>query len=306
MFSDNLIHAIKFKNNPTVVGLDPRIESIPEFIKKAAFNKYGNNTKGISEAIYYFNKGIVDAVFDVVPAVKIQIAFYEIYGANGIEAFYKTAEYAKEKGLMVIADVKRGDIADVAEMYSKAYLQNPSIDAITINPYMGEDTITPYIRDVLEYDKGLFILVKTSNAGSGTIQNLKTVSGTVYENVAHMVDKISKLAEGSLGYSSIGAVVGATYKEEAKILRKIMPSAIFLVPGYGAQGATAEDVINCFDENNLGAIVNSSRKVIFAYKSQYWKDVFSEYEFAQAARAEVLLMMGMINNAFLKRRYIAC
>ncbi|WP_434639394.1 orotidine-5'-phosphate decarboxylase [Thermoanaerobacterium thermosaccharolyticum] len=306
MFSDKLINAIKSKNNPTVVGLDPRIESIPEFIKEITFKKYGNNVKGISEAIYYFNKGIIDSIFDVVPAVKIQVAFYEVYGPDGFDIFFKTAEYAKEKGLMVIADVKRGDIADVAEMYSKAYLQNEYIDAITVNPYMGEDTITPYIHDVIEHEKGLFILVKTSNKGSYTIQNLETENGTVYENVANMVNKISNLVKGKLGYSSIGAVVGATHKEEAKILREKMPSAIFLVPGYGAQGATAEDVTNCFDENNLGAIVNSSRKVIFVYKSQYWKDVYSEYEYAQAARSEVVLMRGMINNALLKRKYIAC
>ncbi|SNX52637.1 orotidine-5'-phosphate decarboxylase [Thermoanaerobacterium sp. RBIITD] len=306
MFADELINNIKIKNNPTVVGLDPRIENIPEFIKEIAFKKNGNNIKGICEALYLFNKGIIDSVYDLVPAVKIQIAFYEVYGIEGLKVFFKTAEYAKEKGLIVIADVKRGDIADVAEMYSRAYLQNEYIDAITVNPYMGEDTILPYIHDVIEFGKGLFILVKTSNKGSYVIQDLETSDGHVYENVANMVNRISKTVKGKYGYSSIGAVVGATYPEEAKILRKEMPGSFFLVPGYGAQGASADDIVSCFDDNGFGAIVNSSRKIIFAYKSLYWKDVYSEYEYAQASRAEVLLMRGMINNALMKRKYIAC
>lgn len=306
MFIDKMIDSINKKKNPTVVGLDPRFERIPKFIKDITLQKYGENVKGICEALYLFNKGIIDAVYDAVPVVKLQIAFYEAYGIEGFRIFFKTAEYAKKRGLLVIADVKRGDIADVAEMYSKAYLQNDLIDAITVNPYMGEDTIIPYIHDLIEYNKGLFILVKTSNKGSGEIQDVKTATGYVYENVAKMVNRISKLAVGKYGYSSVGAVVGATYPEEAKILRKQMPNCFFLVPGYGAQGAAAKDIVNCFDENGSGAIINSSRKVIFAYQSPYWKDVYSEYEYAQAARDEVLLMRGMINNSLIKKKYIAC
>lgn len=306
VFIDNLIDNIKLKNNPTVVGLDPRIENIPEFIRNIAFKRYTNNINGICESFYLFNKGIIDSVYDIVPAVKLQVAFYEAYGAEGLKIFFKTAEYAKEQGLLVIADVKRGDIADVAKLYSKAYLQNDYIDAITVNPYMGEDTILPYIHDVIEFGKGLFILVKTSNKGSYVIQNIESNDGYVYENVAKMVDRISKAVMGKNGYSSIGAVVGATYPEEANILRKEMPNSFFLVPGYGAQGATADDVSNCFDDDSLGAIINSSRKIIFAYMNQYWKDVYSEYEYGQATRSEVILMRGMINNALMKRRYVAC
>lgn len=241
------------------------------------------------------------------PAVKIQLAFYEAYGIEGFKAFFKTAEYAKNLGLMVIADVKRGDIQEVAKMYSKAYLQNQLFDAITVNPYMGEDTIIPYVEDAIKYNKGIFALVKTSNKGSKDIQDIKTATGEyVYQRVAKIINKISKSAVGKYGYSSIGAVVGATYPEEAKVLRKEMPNCFFLVPGYGAQGGTVEDIMDCFDENGLGAIINSSRSVIYAYQSPYWKDVYSEYEYAQAARAEVILMTGMINNGLVKRKYIAC
>ncbi|QSZ26692.1 orotidine-5'-phosphate decarboxylase [Aceticella autotrophica] len=304
MFIDNLIEKIKDKKNPTVVGLDPRIESIPKFLKDMAYNIHGENVKGICEALYLFNKGIIDEIYNIVSAVKLQVAFYEAYGAEGFKVFFKTAEYAKEKGIFVIADVKRGDIADVAKMYSKAYLQHKSIDAITVNPYMGEDTILPYIDDMIKFGKGLFILVKTSNKGSGDIQDLKTNKGLVYENVAEMVNRISKMVLGKSGYSSIGAVVGATYPEVAKILRKQMPYCLFLVPGYGAQGATVDDIKNCFDNNGLGAIINSSRKVIFAYKSPNWSELYSEYEYAKAARAEVLMMRDMINNSIIKKKQI--
>ncbi len=307
MFIDKLIESIKAKKSPVVVGLDPRIEKTPQFIKDVAFKRKGENIEGISEALYLFNKGIIDAVYDIVPAVKIQVAFYEAYGIEGFKAFFKTAEYAKSLGLMVIADVKRGDIQEVAKMYSKAYLQNQLFDAITVNPYMGEDTIMPYVEDAIKYNKGIFALVKTSNKGSKDIQDIKTTKGEyVYQSVARMINRISNSAIGKYGYSSIGAVVGATYSEEAKVLRKEMPNCFFLVPGYGAQGGTVEDIMDCFDENGLGAIINSSRSVIYAYQSPYWKDVYSEYEYAQAARAEVILMTGMINNGLVKRKYIAC
>ncbi|WP_287842977.1 orotidine-5'-phosphate decarboxylase [Caldanaerobacter sp.] len=306
MFVDRLIESVKVKKTPVVVGLDPRIEMIPDFIKEEAFRRKGNGVEGIAEAMYLFNKGIIDAVYDLIPAVKIQVAFYEAYGIEGFKAFFRTAEYAKSLGLIVIADVKRGDIQDVAKMYSKAYLQNPLFDAITVNPYMGEDSMVPYLEDVEKFGKGIFVLVKTSNRSSKDVQDIETKKGSyVYQEVAKMISRLSKMTVGKYGYSSIGAVVGATYPFEAKILREEMPRCYFLVPGYGAQGATAEDVVNCFDEEGYGAIINSSRGVIYAYRSDFWKEAYSEYEYGQAAREEVILMTGMINNALVKRKYIA-
>ncbi|KUK08156.1 MAG: Orotidine 5'-phosphate decarboxylase [Caldanaerobacter subterraneus] len=306
MFVDRLIESVKVKKTHVVVGLDPRIEMIPDFIKEEAFRRKGNGVEGIAEAMYLFNKGIIDAVYDLIPAVKIQVAFYEAYGIEGFKAFFRTAEYAKSLGLIVIADVKRGDIQDVAKMYSKAYLQNPLFDAITVNPYMGEDSMVPYLEDVEKFGKGIFVLVKTSNRSSKDVQDIETKKGGyVYQEVAKMISRLSKMTVGKYGYSSIGAVVGATYPFEAKILREEMPRCYFLVPGYGAQGATAEDVVNCFDEEGYGAIINSSRGVIYAYRSDFWKEAYSEYEYGQAAREEVILMTGMINNALVKRKYIA-
>ncbi|MGB9781231.1 orotidine-5'-phosphate decarboxylase [Caldanaerobacter sp.] len=306
MFVDRLIESVKAKKTPVVVGLDPRIEMIPDFIKEEAFRRKGNGVEGIAEAMYLFNKGIIDAVYDLIPAVKIQVAFYEAYGIEGFKAFFRTAEYAKSLGLIVIADVKRGDIQDVAKMYSKAYLQNPLFDAITVNPYMGEDSMVPYLEDVEKFGKGIFVLVKTSNRSSKDVQDIETKKGGyVYQEVAKMINRLSKMTVGKYGYSSIGAVVGATYPFEAKILREEMPRSYFLVPGYGAQGATAEDVVNCFDEEGYGAIINSSRALIYAYRSDFWKEAYSEYEYGQAAREEVILMTGMINNALVKRKYIA-
>lgn len=306
MFVDRLIESVKAKKTSVVVGLDPRIEMIPNFIIEEAFRRKGNGVEGIAEAMYLFNKGIIDAVYDLIPAVKIQVAFYEAYGIEGFKAFFRTAEYAKSLGLIVIADVKRGDIQEVAKMYSKAYLQNPLFDAITVNPYMGEDSMLPYLEDVEKFGKGIFVLVKTSNRSSKDVQDIETKKGGyVYQEVAKMINRLSKMTVGKYGYSSIGAVVGATYPFEAKILREEMPQCYFLVPGYGAQGAKAEDVVNCFDEEGYGAIINSSRGVIYAYRSDFWKEVYSEYEYGQAAREEVILMTGMINNALVKRKYIA-
>jgi len=307
MFIDKLIQNIKDKNSSVIAGLDPRIENIPDFIINEAFKYKNSEEEGISQALYLFNKGILDSIYDIVPAVKIQIAFYEAYGYEGLKAFYKTAEYAKDLGLIVIADVKRGDIQEVAKMYSKAYLKNPMFDAMTVNPYMGMDTLLPYLDDILEYNKGIFVLVKTSNKGSSDIQNIKSINGTyVYENVAEMIDEISNLAVGESGYSSVGAVVGATYPDEAKVLRSMMKKNFFLVPGYKAQGGTIDDIINCFDINGYGAVINSSRGIMYAFMSPYWKDVYSEFEYGQAAREEVLLMTGMINNEIIKKKYIAC
>jgi orotidine-5'-phosphate decarboxylase len=302
LFIDRLINQIKEKNNPTVVGLDPRIEYIPLFIKKNAFSKYGKNLKGASEAIFEFNKGIIDSIADVVPALKLQAAYYELYGIHGIEVLNKTIQYGRKKGLIIICDGKRNDIGSTAEAYSSAFLGRTKIDedvyeaafdadALTVNPFLGYDGIKPFIDDCRNYNKGIFILVKTSNKSSGQLQDLLTHQGkSVYEIIAEYVNEWGKNLIGEYGYSSVGAVVGATYPNQAKILRRIMKHAYILVPGYGAQGGTAKDVVHSFNCDGLGAIINASRSIMFAYTSDTWKDKYSENEYNEAARAEVLRM----------------
>lgn len=239
---DKLINKVKETNNPTVMGLDPRYDMIPEYIR----DKYSKDVEGASKAILEFNKGLIDSVYDIVPAVKPQIAFYEMFGIDGIKVFNETCKYAKEKGMCVIADVKRGDIGSTAEGYSNAYLGKTTIgdkkvsiydvDFVTVNPYLGIDGIKPFIDDCREYGKGIFILVKTSNKSSGELQDLKLENGqTIYEKVAELVNSWGEELVGEYGYSSIGAVVGATYPIQIKELRQIMPKTYFLIPGYGAQ-----------------------------------------------------------------------
>lgn len=309
LFIDKLIEKIIEKNNPTVVGLDPKMEYIPEFIKQRAFNEYGKNLKGAAEAVWEFNKKIIDAVYDIVPAVKPQIAFYEMFGPDGIQCFVKTVEYARSKGVLVIGDAKRGDIGSTAEAYSAAFLGSTDIgegiserafdtDALTVNPYLGFDGIKPFIEDCRQYGKGIFILVKTSNKSSGQLQDLKTDKGkSIYEVMAEYVEEWGQLLTGSHGYSSVGAVVGATYPEQAKVLRQIMKHAYILVPGYGAQGGTAKDAANSFNPDGLGAIVNASRSIMCAYKSDMWKDKYGEAGFDEACRAEAIRMRDDINGA---------
>ena len=239
---DKLIKRIKEMDNPTVMGLDPRYDMIPESIR----SKYDKSVEGACKAIVEFNKGLIDSVYDIVPAVKPQIAFYEMFGVEGLKAFKETCKYAKEKGMMVIADVKRGDIGSTAEGYSNAFLGKTKIgekeesifdvDFVTVNPYMGTDCVKPFIDDCKQYGKGIFILVKTSNKSSGELQDLKLEDGrTIYEKVAELVNSWGKELVGEYGYSSIGAVVGATYPIQIKQLREIMPETFFLIPGYGAQ-----------------------------------------------------------------------
>lgn len=239
---DKLISKIKETNNPTVMGLDPRYEMIPEFIR----NKYEKNLEGACKAIVEFNKGLIDSVEGIVPAVKPQIAFYEMFGIEGIKALNETCKYAKEKKMIVIADVKRGDIGSTAEGYSNAFLGKTTIngekisiydvDFVTVNPYIGIDGVKPFIEDCKEYGKGIFVLVKTSNRSSGELQDLKLENGqTIYEKVADLVDSWGEELVGEFGYSSVGAVVGATYPIQIKELREIMPKTFFLIPGYGAQ-----------------------------------------------------------------------
>jgi len=312
-FIDKLIEAVKSKNNPTVVGLDPKMEYIPSYIKTKNFNEYGITMEACGKAIFEYNKGIINAVYDIIPAVKPQLAYYEMYGIEGIKAFNDTCKYAGEKGLLIIADGKRNDIGPTSEAYSKAYLGRTEIadgifgeafttDALTVNPYLGADGILPFVQDCKDNGKGIFILVKTSNKSSGDFQDLtvKTSEGEkyIYETVAELVDKWGKPVTGKYGYSSVGAVVGATYPEQAATLRKIMPKSYILVPGYGAQGGTAKDVAVNFNDDGLGAIVNASRSIICAYSLEKWKDKFDERSYAEAARAEALDMKNKLMERF--------
>lgn len=303
-FADKLVEAVKDKGNAVCVGLDPRLERMPSFIlKRVAEDKDLSATGMAAAAILDFNKGIIDAVADIVPIVKPQIAFYEIFGADGFRAYEETLKYAKSKGLLTIADAKRGDIDTTAEAYAKAFLGEVEMfsgeeevvtpifdaDSITVNAYMGWDSVKPFMDECVKYDKGVFVLVKTSNKNSGDIQDLQMADGrSVYEIMGHYVDSWGANDIGEHGYSFVGAVVGATYPEQAKKLREIMPNAYFLVPGYGAQGAGADDVRACFNDDGLGAIVNSSRGIIYAYESN---DVYGEAGYAEAARVATLEMI---------------
>lgn len=292
-FADRLNAEIKKKKSAVCVGLDPRLEQIPEFIKEKHFAAHKNALTVAAESILEFNKGIMDAVADLVPVVKPQIAFYEQYGHEGVRAFEETLWYARDKGLLTIADIKRGDIGSTADAYAKAFLGKVNLhgkdvfsfdaDAVTIAPYLGWDGIKPFITEARKYGKGLFILVKTSNPSSGDLQDLvmKKDEATIYEIMSGYVDSWGADEVGEGGYSFVGAVVGATFPEQAKEMRKMMSQNIFLVPGYGAQGGTAADVKCCFNEDGLGAVVNSSRGIIFAWENS---DVYTEKDYADAAR----------------------
>ena len=302
---DNLIQKIKETKNPTVMGLDPRYDMIPEVVR----NKYSNDLEGISKAILEYNKELIDNTYDIIPAIKPQLAFYEMFGIEGMKAFKETCKYAKEKGMIVIADAKRGDIGSTAKGYSNAYLgetkmgeENISvfdnIDFITVNPYLGVDSITPFVEDCIKYDKGIFVLVKTSNPSSGELQDLKLENGEkVYEHVASLVEKWGEEVRGETGYSSVAAVVGATYPEQLKEIREKAPHTYFLIPGYGAQGGKAGDIALGFDKNGLGGIVNASRSLMCAYKSDLWTDKFSQEDFGKATRAEAIRMRDELNGA---------
>ncbi|HOQ15741.1 MAG: orotidine-5'-phosphate decarboxylase [Epulopiscium sp.] len=305
---DRLIHQIEMKENPTVVGLDPRLDFVPAFIKEEAYESWGKTPKAAAWAFLKYNKAIIDAVYDLVPAVKPQVAMYEQFGPEGIQAYIDTILYAKEKGLIVIGDIKRSDIASTAEAYADGHIGKVKVedeafevyheDSITLNPYLGYDSIEPYIKHCKDYDKGLFILVKTSNPNSGEIQDLDLGGEKLYERVGKLVSDWGKELIGKKGYSQVGAVVGATHPEQAKRLRELMPHTFFLVPGYGAQGATAKDLAVCFDKNGLGAIVNSSRGIIAAYKLDKYKKDYSEKEFALASRQAVIDMKKDLQGAF--------
>ncbi len=308
---DRLIKAIIEKDNPTVAGLDPRPALVPGFLWEKARAEYGDTPEAVAESYWQFNKGLIDALCELVPAVKPQIAMYEAYGVAGLKAYEKTVRYAREKGLVVIGDCKRGDIASTAASYADAHLGKVKIgdsefegfpaDMLTVNPYLGEDAVAPFFDTLKKYDRGLFILVKTSNPGSGQLQDLPVSTGgetrPLYEVVGGLVEKWGEDFRGGYGYSDIGAVVGATHPAQGKRLREILPHTFFLVPGYGAQGATAQDLSGCFDKNGLGAIVNSSRGIIGAWKKPEYLEKFGEEGYAEAARAAVIAMREDLNGA---------
>lgn len=307
-FSDRLEKAIKKKNNPSVLGLDPRLEYIPASIREKCRIEADNDFQAAARSILEFNKRLIDATCDIIPAIKPQAAYYEMYGPDGLWALKETIAYGREKGLMVIADGKRNDIGSTAEAYSAAFLGRTDIfgksgrafeaDALTVNAYLGIDGIKPFLEDCRKEEKGIFVLVKTSNPSSGQLQDMKLEDGrTVYEMMADLVREWGDSLRGENGYSAVGAVVGATYPEQLKTLRKRMPGAWILVPGYGAQGGGAKDVAPAFDRNGLGAIVNASRSLMCAYKQDRWKDKFTQEEFAEAARAEAIRMRDDILSA---------
>ncbi len=297
--SDRLDAAIKAKGNPICVGLDPRFDSLPASIKEPALREHGNTARARAEAFLAFNTAILDAVADIVPVCKPQVAFYEEFGADGMRAFEATIRYAQQKGLLVIADAKRGDIGATAEAYARAHLGGAAsafhADALTVNPYMGRDTLEPFLKTGAPHGTGIFILVKTSNPGSGDLQDLQLHDGRlVREHVAQMVHELGAKHLGASGLSDVGAVVGATYPDEARALRKLMPDTIFLIPGYGAQGGSARDAAAGFRPDGRGAIVNNSRGIIFAYEKS---KTHGESDFAAAAREAALKMAKELSEA---------
>ena len=306
---NTLVERISVLNAPVVVGLDPMLGYVPEHIQKKAFEEYGETLEGAAEAIWQFNKAIVDATYDLIPAVKPQIAMYEQFGIPGLAAFAKTCEYCKSKGLVVIGDIKRGDIGSTSGAYATGHLGKVQVgtrsysgfseDFVTVNPYLGTDGVKPFVDVCKQENKGIFVLVKTSNPSSGEFQD-QLVDGTpLYELVAK---KVVEWGEECMGdtYSNVGCVVGATYPEMGKVLRKLMPKTYILVPGYGAQGGKAEDLVHYFNEDGLGAIVNSSRGIIAAYKQEKYAS-FGEQNFADASRQAVVDMIEDITGAIAKR-----
>lgn len=302
MSMDVLIKKILEKKNPSVIGLDPRPEYIPPEIMKKHISIKGETLEAAADAYYEFNRGLIDALCEFVPAVKPQSAFYELLGPAGVEALKKTISYARSKGLYVIADVKRNDIGSTAQAYSEAYLGFVKIgetahrtfdcDSVTVSAYLGSDGIKPFLDVCRRENKTLFALVKTSNSSSGELQDLKTGTDKVYELVGKILEEISKDTIGEYGYTACGAVIGATYPQELSGLRKLLGNTFFLVPGYGAQGGRAEDVAGAFDERGLGAVVNSSRAVICAWM----KTGRGGTDYAEAARNEAISMKADITK----------
>lgn len=313
---NKLISKIQKTQAPIVVGLDPTMKFVPEHIQKKAFAEYGETMKGAAEAVWQYNRAIVDAIYDLIPAVKPQIAMYEQFGVEGLIAFQKTVEYCKQKDLVVIGDVKRGDIGSTSEAYAVGHLGQVQVgstmcrgfdeDFVTVNPYLGSDGVKPFIKVCQEEKRGIFVLVKTSNPSSGELQDriIKSreeggIDRPLYEIVGEQVAAWGSECMGE-SYSYVGAVVGATYPEQGKVLRKIMPKSFILVPGYGAQGGKGADLVHFFNEDGLGAIVNSSRGIIAAYQQEQYAKYGAE-NFADASRAAVLDMREDISQALAAR-----
>jgi orotidine-5'-phosphate decarboxylase len=299
-----LIEKIQKTKAPVCVGLDPMLDYIPEHVLKRALDEFGETLEGAAEAIWQYNKEIIDHVYDLIPSVKPQIAMYEQFGIEGLKAYVKTVNYCHEKDLLVIGDAKRGDIGSTSSAYAVAHIGKVTVgskrlssfatDFLTINPYLGTDGVKPFVDVCNEEDKGLFVLVKTSNPSSGEFQDRLIDGRPLYEHVAQkVVEWGGESMDGT--YSNVGAVVGATYPEMSRVLRKLMPNTYFLVPGYGAQGGTAEDLKPCFNEDGLGAVINSSRGIIAAYKQDKYKN-FGAENFAEASRQAVIDMVADINR----------
>ena len=306
---NQLVANIKKTGAPIVVGLDPMLNYIPEQVQKKAFAEYGETLEGAAEAIWQFNKEIVDKTYDLIPAVKPQIAMYEQFGLPGLAAFKKTVDYCKEKGLVVIGDIKRGDIGSTSAAYAVGHIGKVKVgsktyapfdeDFVTVNPYLGSDGVNPFLDVCKEEKKGIFVLVKTSNPSSGEFQDQKIDGRPLYELVG---EKVAAWGSEVMGdeYSYVGAVVGATYPEMGKVLRKVMPKAYILVPGYGAQGGKGKDLVHFFNEDGRGAIVNSSRGIIAAYKQEQYAK-FGAENFGDASRAAVETMIADIKGALENR-----
>ena len=302
---NKLTAKIQKTNAPIVVGLDPMLNYIPKHVQEKAFKEYGETLEGAAEAIWQYNKGIIDSTYDLIPAVKPQIAMYEQFGVPGLAAFQKTCEYAKSKGLVIIGDIKRGDIGSTSKAYAVGHLGQVQIgdkkfsgfceDFVTVNPYLGSDGVRPFMEVCKEEKKGIFVLVKTSNPSSGEFQDQLVDGRPLYELVG---EKVAQWGEEHMGdtYSYVGAVVGATYPEMGAVLRKLMPKTFILVPGYGAQGGQGKDLVNFFNEDGLGAIVNSSRGIIAAYKQEKYAS-FGPENFGDASRAAVEDMAADIRQA---------
>ena len=306
---NQLVANIKKTGAPIVVGLDPMLNYIPEQVQQKAFAEYGETLEGAAEAIWQFNKEIVDKTYDLIPAVKPQIAMYEQFGLPGLAAFKKTVDYCKEKGLVVIGDIKRGDIGSTSAAYAVGHIGKVKVgsktyapfdeDFVTVNPYLGSDGVNPFLDVCKEEKKGIFVLVKTSNPSSGEFQDQKIDGRPLYELVG---EKVAAWGSEVMGdeYSYVGAVVGATYPEMGKVLRKVMPKAYILVPGYGAQGGKGKDLVHFFNEDGLGAIVKSSRGIIAAYKQEQYAK-FGAENFGDASRAAVETMVADIKGALENR-----
>ena len=306
---NQLVANIKKTGAPIVVGLDPMLNYIPEQVQKTAVAEYGETLEGAAEAIWQFNKEIVDKTYELIPAVKPQIAMYEQFGLPGLAAFKKTVDYCKEKGLVVIGDIKRGDIGSTSAAYAVGHIGKVKVgsktyapfdeDFVTVNPYLGSDGVNPFLDVCKEEKKGIFVLVKTSNPSSGEFQDQKIDGRPLYELVG---EKVATWGSEVMGdeYSYVGAVVGATYPEMGKVLRKVMPKAYILVPGYGAQGGKGKDLVHFFNEDGLGAIVNSSRGIIAAYKQEQYAK-FGAENFGDASRAAVETMIADIKGALENR-----